>query len=307
MAKFDIKDMRGVIAATLTFFDKNENVDEKITREMCDFLINAGVNGLYLTGSTGAAFAMTDEERNFVVDTVIDQVAGRVPVIVHVGDIGTKKSIALAEHAERSGADAISSVPPFYWKFNNNEIYNYYKDISSSVSIPMIAYNIALAGDMGRDLIARLADIPNVKGLKYTMRSHDEMASIKRELGPDFMLYSGVDEMAFSGIVSGADGVIGSFYNVIPEIYIKIYNAALAGDVKLGMHLQGIATELIFATLKNGFLPTIYELLRWRGLDAGYMCRPFLAPTKEQLDALKAELLRIKKEFDTKELDIFNI
>ena len=307
MAKFDIKDIRGVIAATLTFFDENEKVDEARTRKMCDFLIDAGINGLYLTGSTGAAFTMTNEERNFVVDTVIDQVAGRVPVIVHVGDIGTKKSIALAEYAERAGADAISSVPPFYWKFGKDEIYNYYKDVSSSVSIPTIVYNVSLAGEMGRDLIMRLVDIPNVKGLKYTMRSHDEMGSIKRELGPDFMIYSGVDEMEFSGISSGADGVIGSYYNVIPELAIKIYNAAKAGDAKLGMHLQGIATEFIFAAIRSGHIPAIHELLRWRGLDAGYVRRPFLTPAAERFDALKEDLRRIKKEFDTKELDIFNI
>ncbi len=79
-------------------------------------------DGFYLTGSTGECFTMTAEERNLVVDTVIDQVKGRVPVIVHVGDIGTKKSIELAKHAYEAGADAISSVPPFYWKFRADDI-----------------------------------------------------------------------------------------------------------------------------------------------------------------------------------------
>lgn len=145
MANFDITQIKGVIPAMLTFFDENEEVDETRTRNMTELLIRAGVNGLYLTGSTGACFTMTAEERCKVVDIVVDQVAGRIPVIVHVGDIGTKKSIELAKHAEKAGADAISSVPPFYWKFNGDSIYHYYKDIAQATSLPMIVYNIQLA------------------------------------------------------------------------------------------------------------------------------------------------------------------
>ena len=107
---------------------------------------------------------MTAEERNLVVDTVIDQVKGRVPVIVHVGDIGTKKSIELAKHAYEAGADAISSVPPFYWKFRADDIYSYYKDISEATPLPMVVYNIQLAGLMDMGLLLKLADLPNVHG-----------------------------------------------------------------------------------------------------------------------------------------------
>lgn len=161
MSKFDLSKIRGVIPAALTFFDDNERVDEKRTREMTEFMIKAGVHGLYLTGSTGMCFAMTAEERRKSAEIVVDQVAGRIPVIVHVGDIGTAKSIEFARHAEKIGADAISSVPPFYWGFSPDAIFNYYSDIASSVDIPMVIYNIALAGLMSNDLVMRLASIPN--------------------------------------------------------------------------------------------------------------------------------------------------
>lgn len=120
MSKFDIKAFKGVIPAVLTVFDKEENIDEVGMRQLVSFLIDKGVNGLYLTGSTGEGFTMTSEERKKVVEIVIDETAGRVPVVVHVGAIGTKISIDLAKHAESVGADGISSVPPFYWKFNEN-------------------------------------------------------------------------------------------------------------------------------------------------------------------------------------------
>ena len=110
MSKFKMTQIKGVIPAMMTFFDKEENVDIQCTRRMVDFMLDHGADGFYLTGSTGECFTMTAEERNLVVDTVIDQVKGRVPVIVHVGDIGTKKSIELAKHAYEAGADAISLI-----------------------------------------------------------------------------------------------------------------------------------------------------------------------------------------------------
>ena len=124
MSKFDIKDFKGVVPTVLTPFDKNEEIDEKGIRQLVSYLIEKGVNGLYLTGSTGEGFTMSNEERKKVVEIVMDENKGRVPVVVHVGAIGTKLSIDLAKHAEEVGADGISSVPPFYWKFNENQIVN---------------------------------------------------------------------------------------------------------------------------------------------------------------------------------------
>ena len=305
MSKFQITDIKGVIPATMAFFDKKENIDEACTRDMTEFMIGAGVNGFYLTGSTGECFTMTPEERNRVVDIVIDQVKGRVPVIVHVGDIGTRKSIELAEHAEAAGADAISSVPPFYWKFSKEDIYHYYNDIAKSTSLPMIVYNIQLAGIMDKDLILKIAEIDHVKGLKYTARSHDEMGSLKEILGKDFMIYSGCDEMAFSGLCFGADGLIGSFYNVIPEIYEKIYQCVQNSDIPGGIRLQRIADEFIFACLQYDFPSCVHNLMRWRGLKGGYSRRPFYNYKDEELAGLKIELRQIMEKYQAKELEMF--
>ena len=118
MNKFNMQDINGVIPAMLSFFDQEENVDLSCTERMVDFMVDHGADGFYLTGSTGACFTMNAEERNSVVKTVVQKVDGRVPIIVHVGDIGTKKSIELAKYAYEAGADAISSVPPFFWKFS---------------------------------------------------------------------------------------------------------------------------------------------------------------------------------------------
>ena len=251
-------------------------------------------------------FTMTMEERMHVVETVINHVNGRKPIIVHVGDIGTKKSIELAKQAEKAGADAISSVPPFYWRFSKDDIFHYYKDISESVSIPMVVYNIVLAGIMDRDLICRIASLENVRGLKYTARDHDEMGYLKEILGKDFMIYSGCDEMGFSGLCSGADGLIGSFYNVIPDVYKGIEAAVKASDIKKGMRLQKMADEFIFACLKYDFPSVLHNVMCWRGLSAGHTRRPFRNYADSELDGLKKELAAIREKYGAEELADFH-
>ena len=194
---FDIKDFKGVIPANLTIFDINENLDEQATREFVNWLLKFDIGGFYLTGSTGEGFLMTPEERKKVVEIVIEETKGRVPVVVHVGAISTKISIDLAQHAEAHGATGISSVPPFYWRFTENQIFEYYKDISDSVNIPMIVYNVPLVGMMTVKMIERLSQIDNVAGVKYTGTSLYEVTQIKDSCKENFLIYGGCDEIPF--------------------------------------------------------------------------------------------------------------
>ncbi|ALP91479.1 dihydrodipicolinate synthase family protein [Clostridium butyricum] len=307
MSKFDIKAFKGVIPAVLTVFDKEENIDEVGMRQLVSFLIDKGVNGLYLTGSTGEGFTMTSEERKKVVEIVIDETAGRVPVVVHVGAIGTKISIDLAKHAESVGADGISSVPPFYWKFNENQIIKYYEDIANSCSIPMIVYNVPLVGLLGMNAIKRLAKIENVKGIKYTALSQYEITQIKDEVGEEFLVYSGADEMAMSGLIAGADGIVGSFYNIMPELFINIYDAVKNKDLDEAQRLQKQAVELIMYALQ---LPSFYAgmkvILKWMGINAGYCRRPFENLTEEDEVKFKEGFKKLKETYDLKGIDFID-
>ncbi|MDU1229179.1 MULTISPECIES: dihydrodipicolinate synthase family protein [Clostridium] len=307
MSKFDIKAFKGVIPAVLTVFDKEENIDEVGMRQLVSFLIDKGVNGLYLTGSTGEGFTMTSEERKKVVEIVIDETAGRVPVVVHVGTIGTKISIDLAKHAESVGADGISSVPPFYWKFNENQIIKYYEDIANSCSIPMIVYNVPLVGLLGMNAIKRLAKIENVKGIKYTALSQYEITQIKDEVGEEFLVYSGADEMAMSGLIAGADGIVGSFYNIMPELFINIYDAVKNKDLDEAQRLQKQAVEVIMYALQ---LPSFYAgmkvILKWMGINAGYCRRPFENLTEEDEVKFKEGFKKLKETYDLKGIDFID-
>jgi N-acetylneuraminate lyase len=200
----------GVYPAMVTPFDENEQLDEKRLRAVINFLIERKLEGLYITGSTGETFLMSPEERKRVVEITVDEVKGRNPIIAHIGAIGTAVSIDLAKHAEKAGVDAISSVPPFYWGFSSDQIHGYYADITASTSLPMLAYNVPMAA-LGFDIIKRIASIDGLIGVKYTATTHHEIIRIKEEIGKDFVVFSGADEMAMSGMAFGADGIIGSF------------------------------------------------------------------------------------------------
>jgi N-acetylneuraminate lyase len=296
MSKYALSDIKGVLPALVTCFDQAGEFDEGRQRALVRWLLGKGVDGFYLTGSTGESFMMTPAERERVVEVVMDEVAGKVPVIVHVGAISTKLSIQLARQAEKAGADAISSVPPIYWKYSNDDVYGYYKDICGSVSIPMVIYNVPLAGLVGYDLIKRLSGIEGVGGIKYTASTHYEIMRLKEELGKDYVIFSGADEMAMSGLSFGADGIIGSFYNMIPELFLKLYAAVRAGDLPAAAEFQRQANAVIFYCLDHNYFSVMKRSLGWVGVDSGWCRKPIANLDDASLAEVKAALGRIRDE-----------
>ena len=300
----DILDFKGVIPAVLSVFDKDENLDEQGTREFIRHLLSYDIGGLYVTGSTGETFLMSSQERMRQLEITMEEVGDKVPVVVHVGAMSTKASIELAKHAEKLGAAGVSSVPPFYFKYNQDQIFNYYKDVAEATSLPMIVYNIPLAGMMTVDQIIRLSEIENVKGVKYTGTALYEVMQIKEGCKPGFLVYGGCDELGSSNISLGVDGVIGSFYNVIPDLYCRIWAAVKASDIPAATALQRKAVHVIFAGINSGSMMACMKVwLRGAGIPAGWSRRPFSNFSEEEEQKLIAQLVSID-ETDEIGLDI---
>ena len=308
MKKFDVKDFKGVIPASLSIFDKDENLDIEATKEFTEFLLKFDIGGLYLTGSTGEGFLMTPDERKKSVEAVMEIAGDKVPVVVHIGDIGTKKSIELARHAKEAGATAISSVPPFYWKFNNEQIYNYYKDISDAVDMPMIVYNIPLAGAMSKELIVELAKIDNIKGVKYTDKDIYQIPAIKEDCGREFMVYGGCDELASSNLLIGVDGIVGSFYNLIPDLFIQIKQAIDNNEVKKAYELQKNAVTIISYLVDGGnMVAGIKAVLREAGINAGYARKPFINFYDEDQKKLAKGLVDLANNHNMENIHVIDL
>ena len=299
MTKFLAEDLNGVIPAMITSFNKDESINKVGIRKTVNYLISQNVNGLYITGSTGETFLMSPDEKKEAIDIIVEEVNGRVPVIAHIGSIGTKITTELGQHAEKSGVDALSALPPFYYGFSNKEIYNYYSDISNSSNLPIIIYNISQANLMDLDMLKKLASIKNIKGVKYTAATHFNFSVIKKEVGEDFKIYSGMDEMALSGIISGADGIIGSFYNLMPEMFVNLFNQIQKGNIIEAKKIQEkINIIILYALGKSGY-PFIKMGMNWLDIDSGYTRRPFVSITDSDVEnEIKKDLKILSKEND---------
>ena len=306
MIKNTLPGVKGVIPALITPFKEDGAIYETGLRNLVESLIESGVGGFYLTGSTGEGFLMTSDERKKVVEIVIEQTARRVPVIVHVGTIDTKTAMDNAKHAYISGADAISSVPPFYYRFEFGEIYNYYKDLASAAPLPLVIYNIpATTGvEIGLPAITKLAEIDNVMGIKYTSFNHYDMQRISEFNNGRITVFSGADEMCVSGLIMGAVGLIGSFYNLMPDLYVKIYKQVVEQkDIVSAQNNLLIANSIIQVVLKygsGGAQVGIKPALKLIGIDCGTVRKPFKTLSNREIENMKQDLLRVKEERNVK-------
>ena len=299
MKQFDPNNINGVIPAMITSFNKDESINKEGIRKTINYLISEKVNGLYITGSTGETFLMSQDEKKQVIEIIIEEVNGRVPVIAHIGSIGTKITTELGQYAEKVGADALSALPPFYYGFSNDEIFNYYQDISNTTNLPITIYNISHAHLMDLDMLKRLAAIKNVKGVKYTAPSHFNFNKIKKEVGENFKIYSGMDEMSLSGLISGADGIIGSFYNLMPEMFVDIYAKVKEGNINAAKKIQEkINIIILYALSKSGY-PFIKMGLNWLGIDSGYVRKPFTTFIDREIEnTIKNDLKKLADQND---------
>ena len=299
MKQFDSNNINGVIPAMITSFNKDESINKEGIRKTINYLISEKVNGLYITGSTGETFLMSQDEKKQVIEIIVEEVNGRVPVIAHIGSIGTKITTELGQYAEKVGVDALSALPPFYYGFSNDEIFTYYTDISNTTNLPITIYNISHAHLMDLDMLKRLAAIKNVKGVKYTAPTHFNFNKIKKEVGENFKIYSGMDEMSLSGLISGADGIIGSFYNLMPEMFVDIYAKVKEGNINAAKKIQEkINIIILYALGKSGY-PFIKMGLNWLGIDSGYVRKPFTTFIDREIEnTIKNDLKKLTDQND---------
>jgi len=162
------------------------------------------------------------------------------------------------------------------------------------------------AGAMGVKFCKKLATIYNVKGIKYTLKDHDDMACLKQDLGVDFKIFSGCDEMAAQGLLSGADGLIGSFYNLMPDTYLAIWSLCKQGDFQQAFEIQKVATKIIKYIVQWDYFPLIKHLLTKNGIDAGYSRKPFMMADEKILSDMYAFLAQMKAKYPSMPLGAFD-
>lgn len=291
--------LRGVMPALLTPFDAQQKIDQASLRRLVRFNIEQGVDGVYVGGSTGEAFIQSLAEREEVLEIVADEAKGKIALIAHVGCVSTAESQRLATAAKSYGFDAVSAVTPFYYPFSFEEHCDHYRAIIDSADgLPMVVYNIpALSGvKLTLDQISTLVTLPGVGALKQTSGDLYQMDQIRRA-HPDLVLYNGYDEIFASGLLAGADGGIGSTYNIMGWRYMAIVQALKEGDIGKAQALQRECNKVIDLLIKVGVFRGLKTVLHYMDVVSVPLCRKPFAPVDEQfLPELKALAQQLMQE-----------
>ncbi len=289
-----MKDLKGIYAALITPFKGSGEVDYSQLKKVVAHLIEKGIDGFYVGGSTGEAFLLSVEERKRILEAVLEENNSRAKVIAHAGSIGTDLTVDLALHAKKAGADAVSAVTPFYYKFSPEEVINYYCEIADRTDMPTIIYNFPNLTGYALSVkdVDALAKNPNIAGVKFTAMDLYTLERFKQR-HPNLTFFNGFDEILLYGLMAGADGGIGSTYCFMPEKYRKLMDLFKAGKYEEARSLQHEINDLIDVVAKYGAMATTKEFLSLEGFDCG-ICR---SPFKPLSDEAKAE---IKKAFDAK-------
>lgn len=228
----------GSFVALITPF-KDGRVDVEKLRNLVEFQIANGTNGLVPCGTTGETATMTEEEDELVIGTVVETAAGRVPVIAGTGSNDTRKAIQYTKNAERLGANGALVVAPYYNKPTQEGLYLHFKAIAESTGLPIIMYNIPgrTNVNMAPETIARLAEIKNIVGVKEASGNLEQVASVARLCGPSFDILSGDDTLTLPIMAIGGVGVISVVANIYPRPIADMCAAFLAGDIKRAREL----------------------------------------------------------------------
>ena len=224
-------DLKGSITALITPF-RNGEVDEQGYRELIEWQIAEGSNGIVPVGTTGESPTLSAEEHKRVIEIAVETAGGRVPVVAGTGSNSTAEAVEFTRHAAHAGADAALVVVPYYNKPTQEGLYQHFKAIAEAAELPIIVYNIPprCIVDISVETMARLAKLPNIIGVKEATGDVTRFTKHRRAIGKDFIQLSGDDALALAQMAHGGMGCISVTSNIAPRLLAEFQSACLAGD-----------------------------------------------------------------------------
>ena len=287
----DFSKFQGIIPAFYACYDKNGEIDAAAVRALTEYFIGKGVKGLYVGGSSGECIYQSVAERKLVLENVMAVAKGKLTIIAHVACNNTADSRELAAHAESLGVDAIAAIPPIYFHLPEYAIAQYWNDISDAApNTDFIIYNIPqLAGvALTMPLLKTMLKNPRVIGVKNSSMPVQDIQMFHDE---GAIVFNGPDEQLLSGLAAGAIGGIGGTYGAMPELYMKIRELYLTGNMELGREVQNECCRIIYkmCSAKGNMYAVIKAILRRQGgPDCGGVRLP-LAPMVDSDEAIADE------------------
>ncbi|MFC0296282.1 4-hydroxy-tetrahydrodipicolinate synthase [Geobacillus jurassicus] len=272
-----------IVTAMVTPFDRKGNLDLAKTTELVNYLLDNGTDALVVAGTTGESPTLTTEEKIALFRHVVSVVNGRAPVIAGTGTNDTRASIELTKKAEEAGVDAVMLVAPYYNKPNQEGLYQHFKAIAESTSLPVMLYNVPgrTSVNLAPETVIRLSEVPNIVAVKEAGGNLDAMAEIIECTPDDFLLYSGDDSLTLPVLAIGGAGVVSVASHIIGNEMQEMIRAFAAGD-----HQKAAALHRKWLPLMKGLFAApspvpVKTALQLRGLDVGSVRLP-LVPLTEQ-------------------------
>ena len=286
---------QGSFVAMVTPF-RNGEIDEAKLRELVEFHVANGTDGLIPCGTTGESPTLSHDEHKRVVEIVIEAARGRLQVVAGTGSNSTAEAIGLTRHAERSGAAGALVVNPYYNRPTQEGLYRHFRAVAESVSIPIIVYNIQsrTAVNVETPTLERLArDVRNVAGVKEASGSLDQMSQVIAACGPDFSVLSGDDNVTLPLMAIGGHGVISVIANLLPRETAEMVHAALDGDWKRARELH----YRLFPMARAAFIETNPIPIKEAMAIAGLLEPEFRLPMCRMSDANRERLRAVLKQY----------
>ena len=289
----DITKYQGIIPAFYACYEDDGEISPERVETLTKHLIEKGVKGVYVGGSSGECIYQSVEERKIVLEHVMKAAEGKLTVIAHVACNNTSDSKKLAAHAQALGVDAIAVIPPIYFHLPEYAIAEYWNDISSAApDTDFVIYNIPqLAGvALTMPLFREMKKNPRVAAVKNSSMPVQDIQMFKMEGGKGFVVFNGPDEQLVSGLAMGADGGIGGTYGVMPELYLRIKELTDVGKIEEAREIQYAADEIIYGmcSCHGNMYAVIKEILRIReNLNIGGVRKPLPEIIPEDMKQIK--------------------
>jgi 4-hydroxy-tetrahydrodipicolinate synthase len=290
----------GILPALVTpFTDDGKTVDEERLRGLVNHCIELGVHGVVPCGTTGEFVNLTTEEKKRVIKTVIDEVNGRVKVIAGTGASGTDEAVEMTKYAKDVGADAALVVTPFYLKPADRGIYEHYFTITSEVDLPVILYNIPQCTGLPLpwQMVEDLAQIPNIVGVKDSSGQLSFILAVLEKVRDKINVLCGHDEVVIAALAAGCSGAILASANVIPDVWVQIYNHVKNGELQKARELQYKVQKIARIIVGSGAVGT-KEALNMMKIKVGPVRKPLSVGgelTYESKEELRLDLEKIGK------------
>jgi 4-hydroxy-tetrahydrodipicolinate synthase len=283
--------IRGIIPPVATPMLANEDLDLPRLRWFLDHLIEAGVHGVFVLGTNSEFYALDEKEKQQVIATAVEHVHGRVPVFAGTGAETTREAVRLTRMAEREGADGVSVITPYFIAPSQQEIFDHYRRIAENTKLPVMLYNNpATCGGVKiePETVARLAEVPNILGVKDSSGDLQNTCELIRVVPPRFSVLMGRDTLIFHGLISGAKGAVPATGNIAPRLLVEIYETFARGDLTGSLaaqqRLSPIRLALALGTAPGG----VKAALSLLGLSIGPCRSPVAGLPADKVPKMKA-------------------